>query len=224
MEGAPVQRGEAACPCDNAAGSSVSNSSMRSTLKIEGAALSGRVSLKGLLRFRDLLVETSTRGSGEVSFDAEVQMDVTVGDARFDRYYRKIRLGLRLMSHGARAQTASDWSGLTLDQLVTLRKRWMPGAEDGFRGPSPTSFKPFFRSALKASHAAMFVGIHRMAGADIRRPSLEGGEKLWEEYEIYREWGADSPLEFYYGVLLATGSMQGGDIRLSTCDSCGCAL
>jgi hypothetical protein len=48
-------------------------------------------------------------------------MDVTVGNERFDRYYRKIRLGLRLMSHGARAQTASDWSGLTLDQLVTLR-------------------------------------------------------------------------------------------------------
>ncbi len=48
-------------------------------------------------------------------------MDATVGDERFDRYYRRIRLGLRLMSHGARAQTASDWSGLTLDQLVTLR-------------------------------------------------------------------------------------------------------
>ena len=31
-------------------------------------------------------------------------MDVTVGDKRFDRYYREIRLALRLMSHGARAQ------------------------------------------------------------------------------------------------------------------------
>jgi hypothetical protein len=151
-------------------------------------------------------------------------MEVTVGDERFDRYYRRIRLGLRLMSHGARAQTASDWSGLTLDQLVTLRKRWMPGAEDGFRGPSPTSFQPFFRSALKASHAAMFVGIHRMVGIAALKPSLEGGEKLCEAYEIYREWEPDAHLEFDYGVLLATGAIKGEDIELSICDSCACAL
>ena len=151
-------------------------------------------------------------------------MDVTVGDERFDRHYRRIRLGLRLMSHGARAQTASEWSGLTLDQLVALRKRWMPGAEDGFRGPSPSSFQPFFRSALKATHAAIFVGIHRMVGLDMRKPSLEGGEKLCEAYEIYREWEPDAPLEFDYGVLLATGAMEGKYISLSTCERCRCAL
>lgn len=151
-------------------------------------------------------------------------MDVTVGDARFDLYYRKIRLGLRLMSHGARAQTASDWSGLTLDQLVTLRKRWMAGVEDGFRGPAPTSYQPFFRSALKASHAAMFVGIHHMVGVDAFEPSLEGGEKLCEAYEIYREWEPAAHLEFDSAVLLATGAIRGEDVMLSNCASCGCAL
>jgi len=39
-------------------------------------------------------------------------MEASVGDERFDPYYRKIRLGLRPMSHGARAQVASDWSGI----------------------------------------------------------------------------------------------------------------
>ena len=151
-------------------------------------------------------------------------MDVTVGDERFDRYYRRIRLGLRLMSHGARAQTVSDWSGLTLDQLVTLRKRWMPGAEDGFRGPSPTSFQPFFRSALKASHAAMFVGIHRMVGIDSPKPNLEGGEKLCEAYEIYREWEPAAHLEFDYAVLLATGAARGEEVELINCVGCKCAL
>jgi hypothetical protein len=151
-------------------------------------------------------------------------MEVAVGDERFDRYYRRIRLGLRLMSHGARAQVASDWSGLTLDQLATLRQRWMPDAEDGFRGPAPTSFLPFFRSALKASHAAMFVGIHRMVGLDSPKPSLEGGERLCEAYEIYREWEPDAHLEFDYGVLLATGAMKGGDIELTNCADCQCAL
>jgi hypothetical protein len=151
-------------------------------------------------------------------------MDVTVSDARFDRYYRKIRLGLRLMSHGARAQTASDWSGLTLDQFVTLRKRWIPGTENGFRGPAPTSFEPFFRSALKASHATIFAGIHHMIGINASKPSLEGGEKLCEAYEIYSEREPDAHLEFDYAVLFATGVKKGEEIELSTCVNCGCAL
>lgn len=151
-------------------------------------------------------------------------MEVTVGDARFDRYYRRIRVGLRLMGHGARAQTASTWSGLTLDQLATLRKRWMPEADDGFRGPAPSSYKPFFRSELQASHAAIFVGIHHMVGLKRAEPSLEGAEKLCEAYEIYREWEPDAPLEFDQGVLLATGTILGKAIELSTCSECGCAL
>lgn len=151
-------------------------------------------------------------------------MDVPVGDERFDRYYRRIRLALRLMSHGARAQTASDLSGLTLDQLVTLRKRWMPGVEDGFRGPSPTSFQPFFRSALKASHAAIFVGICYIVGVHSPVPCLESGERLCEAYEIYREWEPDAHLEFDYGVLLATGAITREEIELTTCAACTCAL
>jgi hypothetical protein len=151
-------------------------------------------------------------------------MDVTVGDKRFDRYYREIRLALRLMSHGARAQLASDWSGLTLDRLVTLRQRWMPDSEAGFRGQSPTSFLPFFRSTLRATHAAMFVGIFRMAGLNTCKPSLEGGERLCEAYEIYLEWEPEEHLEFDYAVLLAMGAITREEIDLSTCESCEAAL
>src|SRR5258708_3401559 len=107
-------------------------------------------------------------------------MDVAVGNERFDRHYRKIRLGLRLMSHRARAQTASDWSGLTLHQLVTLRRRWMPDAEDGFRGPRPTSYAPFFSSALKARHAALVPVSHRMVGITAPVPRLECAVMLGE--------------------------------------------
>ena len=149
---------------------------------------------------------------------------MTVGNDRFDRHYRKIHLGLRLMSHRARARTASDWSGLTLHQLVTLRRRWMPGAQGGFRGPRPTSYRPFFRSALSARHAALFAGIHRMVGITSLVPSLDGGEKLCEAYEIFREWEPDARLEFDYGVLLATGVLKAEEVELLTCQSCGCAL
>ncbi len=115
-------------------------------------------------------------------------MDVTVGDERFDRYYRRIRLGLRLMQHGARAQTASDWSGLTPGSTHDASQTLDARRGRRFRGPAPSSYKPFFRSELKASHAAMFVGIHCMVGPKSPTPSLEGGEKLCEAYEIYREW------------------------------------
>ena len=151
-------------------------------------------------------------------------MDVTVGNERFNRHYRKIRLALRLMSHGARAHVASEWSGLTLYQLVTLRKRFMPDAQGGLRGPAPTSYRPFFQSALNASHAALFAGIHRMVGITSPVPSLEGGEKLCEAYEIFREWEPDAHLEFDYGVLLAIGVLKAEEVELLRCQSCGCAL
>jgi hypothetical protein len=151
-------------------------------------------------------------------------MDVTVGDKRFDRYYREIRLALRLMSHGARAQLASDWSGLTLDRLVTLRQRWMPESEGGFRGQSPTSFLPFFRSTQKATHAAMFIGIFRMVGTNTCKPGLEAGEKLCEAYEIYIEWEPEEHLPFDYAVLLAMGSITREEIDITTCEGCSGAL
>jgi hypothetical protein len=151
-------------------------------------------------------------------------MNVTVGNERFNRHYRKIRLALRLMSHGARAHVASDWSGLTLHQLVTLRRRFMPDGQRRFRGPAPSSYRPFFRSALNASHAALFAGIHRMVGITSSVPSLEGGEKLCEAYEIFREWEPHAHFEFDYGVLLATGVLKAEEVELSRCRSCGCAL
>jgi hypothetical protein len=151
-------------------------------------------------------------------------MNVTLGNTRFDRHFRKKRLALRLMSYRARAQTASDWSGLTLDQLVTLRRRWMPEATEGPRGPAPTSYQPFFRSALRARHAALFAGIHRMVGPTSPVPSLEGGEKLCEAYEIFREWEPDAHLDFDYALLLATGVLKAEEVDLVRCQSCGCAL
>src|SRR5882757_10164279 len=83
-----------------------------------------------------------------------------VEDDRFNRLYRRIQLGLRLLSHGARTQTASDWSGLTPDRLVTLKRRWMPQRRDAFRGPAPTSFQLFFRSVSRTRYAALFASIH----------------------------------------------------------------
>lgn len=156
----------------------------------------------------------------------------TVGDGRFDRYYRRLRLGLRLLSHGARAQTASDWSELTPDRLVTLKRRWLPESGEGFRGPAPTSFQTFFRSALRADHATLFATIHHVrcqrsmpsATPMELQPCLENGERLCEAYEVFREWETDADLEFDQAVLLARGAARSEDIELTRCPDCRRAL
>jgi hypothetical protein len=63
-----------------------------------------------------------------------------------------------------------------------------------------------------------------MVGITSSVPSLEGGEKLCEAYEIFREWDPDAQLEFDYGVLLATGVLKAEEVELLTCQDCGCAL
>ncbi len=153
-------------------------------------------------------------------------------DARFSRHFRRIELGLRLLAHGARPQTASNWSGLTQDRLVTLKRRWMPDASSGFRGPPPTSFQPFFRSLLRTQHAAIFVSLHRAvvqptensAPSGRIATSLDDGERLCEAFEICKEWQPDSDLEFDQAVLLARGITRKEEIELARCSICRCAL
>jgi hypothetical protein len=153
-------------------------------------------------------------------------------DDRFNRHYRRIQLGLRLLSHGARAHTASEWSGLTPDRLVTLKRRWMPQRRDAFRGPAPTSFQPFFRSALRARYATLFASIHsaildeptdRSAEKELL-VSLDNGERLCDAFEICQEWQPGNDLEFDQAVLLARGVVACEDLELARCSTCHCAL
>jgi hypothetical protein len=151
-------------------------------------------------------------------------MDVHVRDDQIGRYFRRIQLGLRFLAHGARARTTCQWSGLTPDQLVTLRRRWMFNSDERLRGPSPSSFEIFFRSALTSSQAALFVCICRIVGAAKSHNSLEDGEKICEAFEIFREWEPDAHLEFEQAVLLLVGSADAEKIELVNCSDCRVAL
>ena len=158
-------------------------------------------------------------------------MNPSFQDPRFNRHYRRIELGLRLLAHGARPQTASDWSGLTQDRLVTLKRRWMPDASSGLRGPPPTSFQPFFRSLVRAQYAAIFASLHRAVAQPTEgsmpsavAASLDDGERLCEAFEICKEWQPDSNLEFDQAVLLARGVTSNEEVELARCSTCRCAL
>jgi hypothetical protein len=157
-------------------------------------------------------------------------VDIHVTDDQIGRYFRRRQLGLRLLSHGARPQTVRDWSGLTRDQLVTLRRRWSITAEEGLRGPSPSSSEVFFTSARASNHAALFASLCQIVGAIPSQrgkdaanglPSLENGERLCEAFELLKEWAPSAKIEFEQAVLLASGVVEEKAMKLNACANCG---
>jgi len=141
-------------------------------------------------------------------------------DDHIGRYIRRIQLGLRFLGHGARAHTTCQWTGLTPDQLVTVRRRSKFNSNERLRGPSPSSFSVFFRSNRSSSQAALFVSLCRVVGASRPTRSLENGERLCEAFEIFREWEPTSDLEFEQAVLLMDGAAQGDHVDCLPCSSC----
>jgi hypothetical protein len=160
-------------------------------------------------------------------------MEIHVTDDAIGRYFRRYQLAARMVSHGARARTVCDWSGLTPDQLVTLRRRWGFDPDERRRGPAPSAFRIFFRSKRHQSEAALFAGTCRIVGATTalhgeeaakRLPSIENGELLCEAFEAYREWQPDADLDFEHAVQLALGVVQGKAVALEHCSNCRAAL
>jgi len=156
-------------------------------------------------------------------------MDIYVTDDTIGRYFRRYQLALRLIAHGARMQTVRDWSGLTRDQLVTLRHRWSFDAEERRRGPAPTALHVFFRSRRHRSEAALFASLCRIVGVRSApcgtdrpklQPALEHGEVLCEAFEAFREWQPGAELTFEQALLLAVSVGQAAHIALAHCSDC----
>lgn len=156
-------------------------------------------------------------------------MDVYVTDDQIGVYFRRRQLGLRLLSHGARPHTVRAWTGLTRDQLTTLRRRWAIAEDDWRPGPSSSSFQIFFETAAAAAFAALFVSLCQLLGvlpsgrgpqAAKRLPSLERGERLCQTFEILKTWDPTSNLTFEQAVLLAVGATDASTIELRTCAGC----
>jgi Flagellar transcriptional activator (FlhC) len=150
-------------------------------------------------------------------------------DYAIERHFRPHQLALRMVRHGARTRTVCDWSGLTPNQLVTLRRRYGFDGDLRRRGPAPTAFHGFFKSKRHRREAAIFVCIlHLFSGRLIQSrqksskwlPSLENGEVLCEALEASREWQPEGTPQFEHAILLAKGVAQGTVIGLEHCAYC----
>jgi hypothetical protein len=160
-------------------------------------------------------------------------VEIYVTDDTIGRYFRRYQLAFRMICHGARTQTVCEWSGLTRDQLVTLRRRWGFDPDERRRGPAPTAFNVFFKSERHRTEAALFACICQIVGATtprsgeeaaLRLPSLECGELMCEALEAYKEWEPGARLEFEHAVLLAGGVVHGKAVELGHCSDCRSAV
>jgi hypothetical protein len=147
-------------------------------------------------------------------------MDIHVTNDQIGRYFRRIQLGLRFLAHGARTRTTCSWTGLTPDQLATLRRRWMFDGDDRLRGPSPSSCEVFFRSDRVRNEATLLACMSEICGGASAVPGIETGERLCEAFEAFREWEPDSAFDFEQLILLIRGLHQKERIDLLRCRDC----
>ena len=150
-----------------------------------------------------------------------------------DRDLRRLHLTKRLVIHSARTETIYRLTGYTRHRLTTLRKRWPVSYGARHRGPAPTSFAVFFRSASARSEAASAAAICRVFDAiSAPRPGraprgfadLDSGERLCEVYEAFHACFPGAHLEFEQLLLLAVGLTRGDVVELTTCANCQCAI
>ena len=150
-----------------------------------------------------------------------------------DRDLRRLHLTKRLVIHSARTETIYRLTGYTRHRLTTLRKRWRVSYEARHRGPAPTSFAVFFRSARARSEAASAAAICRVFDTiSAPRPGrarrdfadLDSGERLCEVYEAFHACFPDAHLEFEQLRLLAVGLARREAVELTTCANCHCAI
>lgn len=160
-------------------------------------------------------------------------MEIHVTDDQIGRYFRRRQLGLRLLSHDAPAHVVQRWSGLTRDQLLTLRRRWAIRTRKKSSGRPPSSFDVFFESARKRGEAALFAALCQAAGViSVQRgkdtadglPSVESGERLCEAYELFKVWAPNANLDFAKAELLLIGVVEQNAIELTHCEGCNSAL
>jgi hypothetical protein len=145
---------------------------------------------------------------------------------------RRRQLAKRLVSHQARTQTITEYTGLSRDCLETLRRRWGVSAKGRHRGPSPTALTEFFRTT-NSLHAAtatalFFYLLGTLQTSNARHANgtfkLELGEQLCYAYEALQACLPQVEIEFEYLVLLATGMSGSEVLQLTSCAHCGIAI
>jgi hypothetical protein len=155
-------------------------------------------------------------------------------DSALQRENRRIGLGRRLLSHGLRTKVISRLTGLTRNQLETLRRRLGVPSRTRRRGPTPSSLGMFLKEPVVRCEGAALAALcaafelppleQELASLAPSYISLEYGERLCETYEAYRACYPTTHVELDELMMLREALAQADRVALGRCRSCKCLM
>ncbi len=144
-----------------------------------------------------------------------------------ERELRQSQLIYRLLCHEARTQTIRRFTSLSAHQIARYRHRWGFKEQDRSRGPSPTSFAPFFRSSrlrVEGGHVALICKTHQLWSKEVNPRAFytfDLAEQLCNILDAHRTTFSQPTFTFDQLVLLVRGLHASISIRLGSCKACG---
>jgi hypothetical protein len=155
-------------------------------------------------------------------------------DSALQRENRRVALGRRLLSHGLRTRIISRLTGLTRNQLETLRHRLGVPSRTRRRGPTPSSLDMFLKEPVVRCEGAALAALcgafelpaleQELASLPASYISLEYGERLCETYEAYRACYPTTHVELDELMMLREALAQADRVALGRCRSCRCLM
>jgi hypothetical protein len=157
-----------------------------------------------------------------------------IDDSALQRENRRVALGSRLLSHGVRTTSISRLTGLTRNQLETLRHRLGVPSRLRRRGPTPTSVDVFLKEPILRCEAAALAALcmafelpaleRELASLPATFISLEYGQRLCEMYEAYRACYPKTHVELEELIMLREQLAKADRVALGRCRSCRCLV
>jgi len=157
-----------------------------------------------------------------------------IDDSALQRENRRVALGRRLISHGVRTKIISRLTGLTRNQLETLRYRLGVPSRTRRRGPMPSSLDMFLKEPVVRCEGAALAALcaafelpaleQELASRPAAYISLEYGERLCETYEAYRACYPTTHVELDEMMMLREALAQADRVELGRCRSCRCLM
>jgi len=155
-------------------------------------------------------------------------------DSALQRESRRVALGRRLVSHGLRTTVISRLTGLTRNQLETLRHRLGVPSQTRRRGPTPTSLEMFLKEPIARCEGAALAALcaafelpaleRELASFPASYISFEYAERLCETYEAFRACYPTTHVELDEMMMLREALTQGDRVLLGQCRSCKCVM
>ena len=155
-------------------------------------------------------------------------------DSALQRENRRVALGRRLLSHGIRTKIIGLLTGLTRNQLETLRHRLGVPSRTRRRGPTPSSLDMFLKDPIVRCEGAALAALcatfelpaleQELSSLPASHISLEHGERLCETYEAYRACYPATHVELDELMMLREALKQGDRVTLGRCRNCRCLM